>query len=263
MPLTSRTAWLKVVALICAVASLTINFGLIDLVDGFTGYVDQARNQVLDVGWGALFGLILPLGLLTQLRRPERRIGGIQQIAVVALALAVSGAAGEQWWYLALAAGIAGSCAVLLALHPARRTFLKRGRLEPMLLALGAAATVPSLFYAWRMASAARHELPPADAVSNGLHHWTVMATLGLVVPLLVMLAAMSTSGWRIPAISASIASGAWAVSCLLAPTPAPGSEGHAWAWAVLSWAGLSLAAAAWPRTRDEPLAREPLGQPA
>jgi hypothetical protein len=130
MPLTSRTAWLKVVALICAVASLTINFGLIDLVDGFTGYVDQARNQVLDVGWGALFGLILPLGFLTQVRRPERRIGGIQQIAVVALALAVSGAAGEQWWYLALAAGIAGLCAVLLALHPARRTFLKWGRLD-------------------------------------------------------------------------------------------------------------------------------------
>jgi hypothetical protein len=68
MALTSRTAWLKAVALVGAVASLTINFGLIDLVDGFTGYVDQARNQVLDARWGALFGLILPLGLLTQLR---------------------------------------------------------------------------------------------------------------------------------------------------------------------------------------------------
>jgi hypothetical protein len=77
------------------------------------------------------------------------------------------------------------------------------------------------------------------------------------------MLAAMGTSGWRIPAISASIASGAWAISCMLAPAPAPGSEGHAWAWVVLAWAGLTFAAAAWPRTRDEPLAREPLGQAA
>src|SRR2546427_2754569 len=110
----SRTALLKTVALVVAVASLTINFGLLDLVDGFTGYVDQARNQVLDMGWGAVFGLILPLGLLTQLRRPERRIGGIQQTAVVALALAVSGAAGEEWRYLVLAGGIAGACAVLL-----------------------------------------------------------------------------------------------------------------------------------------------------
>src|SRR6478609_10284803 len=101
-----RTTWLKGLALVAAIASLTINFGLIDLVDGFTGYVDQARNQVLDVGWGAVFGVILPLGLLSQLRRPERRIAGIQQTAVVAFALALAGAAGRAWWYLALAAGI-------------------------------------------------------------------------------------------------------------------------------------------------------------
>jgi hypothetical protein len=75
----SRTTWLKTAALVVAFASLTINFGLIDLIDGFTGYVDQARNQILDVGWGAVFGVILPLGLLTQLRRPERRVAGIQQ----------------------------------------------------------------------------------------------------------------------------------------------------------------------------------------
>src|SRR3954453_7482558 len=92
----SRTTWLKVAALVVAIASLTINFGLIDLIDGFTGYVDQARNQVLDVGWGAVFGLILPLGLLSQLRSPERRIAGIQQTAVVAAALVLAGAAGQR-----------------------------------------------------------------------------------------------------------------------------------------------------------------------
>src|SRR3954465_11812581 len=121
-----RTTWLKATASVVAFASLTINFGLIDLVDGFTGYVDQARNQILDVGWGAVFGLILPLGLLTQLRRPERRIAGIQQTTAVAFALALAGAAGQNWRYLALAGGIAVASAVLLALHPARQTFLAR-----------------------------------------------------------------------------------------------------------------------------------------
>ena len=125
---TARTTGLKVVALVVAFASLTINFGLIDFVDGFTGYVDQARNQVLDVGWGAVFGVILPLGLLSQLRRPERRIAGIQQTALVAAALAIAGAAGRAGWYFALAGGIAVASAVLLALHPARQTFLARGR---------------------------------------------------------------------------------------------------------------------------------------
>ena len=246
---------MKAVALVVALASLTINFGLIDLIDGYTGFVDQARNQVLDAGWGLVFGVVLPIGLLAQLRRPERRIAGIQQTGIVALALAVAAVIGEAWSYLALAAGIAAACAVLLALHPARRTFLRRGpRLEPVMLALAALAAVPSLVYAGRMASAQRRDLPPADAVSNGLHHWTVMTALGLLVLLLVLLAGLRTAGWRIPAFSASIAAGGWAISCLLAPASAAGSEGHGWAWAALAWAVVLLAAAVRPQGRERPV---------
>jgi hypothetical protein len=127
MARTARTTGLKAVALVVAFASLTINFGLIDFVDGFTGYVDQARNQVLDVGWGAVFGVILPLGLLSQLRRAETRIAGIQQTALVTAALAIAGVAGQAVWYLALAGGVAVASAVLLALHPARRTSPRAG----------------------------------------------------------------------------------------------------------------------------------------
>jgi hypothetical protein len=247
---------MKALAVIVALASLTINFGLIDLMDGYTGFVDQARNQVLDAGWGLVFGVILPIGLLAQLRRPERRIAGIQQTGIVALALAAAAVLGEAWWYLAFAAGITGACVVLLALHPARRTFLERGRrLEPMMLALAAVGALPALVYAWRMASAQRRDLPPADAVSNGLHHWTVMTALGLLVLMLVLLAALRTNGWRIPALSASIAAGGWAISCLLAPQSAAGSEGHAWAWATLAWAVVALAAAVRPQSRERPLA--------
>ena len=252
MARSTRTTWLKAVALVVALASLTINFGLIDLIDGYTGYIDQARNQVLDAGWGLVFGVILPLGLLAQLRRPERRIAGIQQTVVVALALAMAGVAGEAWRYVALAAGVAGVGAVLVALHPARATFLARGpHLDVVMLALAAVAAVPSLGYAGRMASAQRHDLPPSDAVSNGLHHWSVMTALALLVPLLVLLSALRTMGWRIPAISASIAAGGCAISCLLAPESAAGSEGHAWAWAVIGWAVVTFTASLWPRTRD------------
>ena len=141
----ARTRWMKALALLFALASLTINFGLIDLIDGYTGFVDQARNQVLDAGWGLIFGVILPIGLLAQLRRPDRRIAGIQQTGIVALALAAAAVLGEAWRYLALAGGIAGACALLLALHPARRTFLERGRrLEPLMLALAAVGVLPA-----------------------------------------------------------------------------------------------------------------------
>jgi hypothetical protein len=251
----TRTTSLRAVALAFALASLTINFGLIDLIDGYTGYVDQARNQVLDAGWGLVFGVILPLGLLAQLRRPERRIAGLQQTAAVAFALAVAGSAGEKWWYLALAAGIAGASALLVALHPARQTFLARGQpLDSVMVTLAGVAAVPALVYAWRMASAQRRDLPPADAVTNDLHHWTVMTALGLIVLLLVLLAALHTRGWRIPAMSASIAAGGWAISCMLAPESAAGSEGHRWAWAVIVWAAMTLAATVLPRRSARPV---------
>jgi hypothetical protein len=245
---TSFTRRLKTVATLASIISLTLNFGLIDFVDGFTGYVDEARNQVLDVGWGAVFGVVVPAGLLAQLHRPERRIAGVQQTALVATALALAGTLGEAWRYLALAGGVAVLGAALLALHPARSAFLARGeRVRPLVLVAAAVAALPCGIYAWRMASAQRRHLPPADAVTNGFHHWTVMAALALLVVALVVLAALGAPGWRIPAVSASIAAGAWAISCLLAPADAAGSEGHTWAALVLVWAAALLAAVVRP----------------
>ena len=222
-------------AFLFAFAFVTINFGWIDLIDGFTGFVDQQRNPVLDVGWGALFGIVVPIGFLSQLRHPERRIAGLQQCALVACALAVAGIAGEAWGYLLLAGGLAGAVALLVAMHPARRTFLVRGRVVWSLLLVTCASVVPCLVYASRMASAQRHHQPPADAVSNGLHHWTVLAALALTVPLLAGLAALGTAGWRIPAWSAALAGLAWGVSCLRYPDAA-GAEGRAWALSAVIW---------------------------
>jgi hypothetical protein len=129
------------------------------------------------------------------------------------------------------------------------------------MLALAAVGALPALVYASRMASAQRRDLPPADAVSNGLHHWTVMTALALLVLLLALLAGLRTRGWRIPALSASIAAGGWAISCLIAPDSAAGSEGHAWAWATLAWAVVALAAAMRPQGLERP-ASEPVLAP-
>jgi hypothetical protein len=106
------------------------------------------------------------------------------------------------------------------------------------MLALAAVGALPGLVYASRMASAQRRELPPADTVSNGLHQWTVMTALALLVLMLMLLAGLRTRGWRIPALSASIAAAGWAISCLLAPDSAAGSEGHAWATLALGRRG-------------------------
>jgi hypothetical protein len=69
-----RTAWLTGVATVAAVLWLTGNFGVVDFVDGFMGFVDQARNQVLDVGWGAVT-LGLGLGLRPRAREDPLTAG--------------------------------------------------------------------------------------------------------------------------------------------------------------------------------------------
>jgi hypothetical protein len=226
-------------AILLTFALWTLNFGLIDLIDGFTGFVDQSRNQVLDAGWGAIFGILLPFGLLAQVRRPLHRIAGLQQAAVVGGALAIASLAAAEWRYFALIAAVVCALAILLALHPARREFLTwRGPAKPTLALAGLVAAAPCLVYSARMTSAQRRHLPPLDAVTNGLHHWTAMAALALSVPLLVLFASLGTNGWRIPAWSAALAAAAWGFSSLSAPGAHPaGSAGRGWAYAAIGWA--------------------------
>jgi hypothetical protein len=232
-----RSRALTFTALAVTHALWTANFGLVDLIDGLTGFVDQSRNQVLDAGWGALFGVVLPAGLLAQLRRPEARIAGLQQIGVAVVALAAAATAGGEWRYLALVAGLSVALAGVLALHPARASFLHRGdSIRPRLAVLAAVAAVPCLVYAARMVAAQRRNDPPLDAVSNGLHHWTAMAAVALTAVLLVALAALGTRGWRIPALSAALGMLALGVAGLSASSAA-GGVGRGWACAAIAWA--------------------------
>ena len=92
------------------------------------------------------------------------------------------------------------------------------------------------------MISAQRRGLPPLDAESNGMHHWTVMAALALAVVGLAVLASLGTHGWRIPAVSAALAALVWGLSSVRAPTAA-GAEGSRWAIAAIAWALAVLAA--------------------
>ena len=235
-----RLAALKALAVLVSAALAVANFGLIDLADGFTGYVDEARNQVLDAGWGALFGIVVPIGLLAQLRRPERRIAGLQQLAVASCALAGAAAAATAWDHLVLAGLLAAACGAALLLHPARASFLRRGARPRPLLALAAAvALAPALVYAERMSSAGRRGLPPLDAETNGLAHWPALAALALVVVALPLLAAAGTAGWELAAGTAALAALAWGIACVLAPTAAA-AEGAAWGWAAVAWALLT-----------------------
>lgn len=254
-----RVRLLAAGALILTVGIWIVGYGLIDLIDGFTGFVDQSRNQVLDAGWGAIFGIVLPLALLAQVHRATRRIAALQQIGVVLVALTAATVAATDWRYLSMIAVLGAVLAIMLVLHPERRAFLRRGRpLKPQLALLGGIAAIPCLLGALDSTSARRHGLGPIDAQTHGFHHWTVMTALALVVPLLILLAALGTNGWRLPAWSASAAAAIWGIATLAGPGPTTaGSYGSFWACCALAWAAAVAAITQLERRRERQTVQE------
>jgi hypothetical protein len=203
---------------------------------------------------------MLPLGLLAQVHRPERSIAGLQQLGVLLVAIALAAIVAKEWWYLALVGLLAAAFGLVLALHPARHAVLRRtGSFKVLLALLAGVAAIPCLVYASRMTSAQRRNLPPWDAESNGLHHWTAMAALGLAVVFLMLLAALGNEGWRIPASSAALGAAAWGLSCLFGPGPsAAGSEGRNWGYAAIAWAIAVVAAVVGETHRERRSAESP-----
>src|SRR5204863_6483279 len=122
---------------------------------------DGGIHRVHFMGFGALYGVVLTVGLVAQLWRAECRISAFYQILAVALAAAVSGAlAARGYWLLGVFVAIAW--VVLLALHPTRSQVLHPSRegVSVPLAALVVLGAVPWLWYASTMARFERNGLP-------------------------------------------------------------------------------------------------------
>jgi hypothetical protein len=233
----SRSAATGMLAAALALVSLTVGFGAVDLLSPL---VLHEGTQVSDVGYGTLAGLVIPIGLLTQLRRPERHLAGLQQVALAALAYLAAGTlTGQQ--PLLLAGGLVAATAVG-ALHPDRRALL-RGLQRPSLplLALALVAAAPGSQYALHMAFNQRDGVLPADA-HLGLGHWAALSAAALAALLAALLGSFRTPGFAIPSFTAAAAALAWGITCLLYPGSA-GALSPAWAGLAIAWA-LAFAAA-------------------
>ena len=82
-----RLAFTALAALMAVVFGF-IFFGLTSLAIGWFQVLEGVAGPVTEIGYGALVGLILTVGLASQLRHPERRIAGLQQAALVIPSLA-------------------------------------------------------------------------------------------------------------------------------------------------------------------------------
>jgi hypothetical protein len=236
------TAWTAVLVGVFGVGL----FGLTSLVIAWFQPLEGVAGPVTEIGYGALVGIILTLGLLVQLRAPERRIAGLQQAALVVPALLVGSVIAGDAQNLVPAVILLPTLGILLTLHPARDEFLRLGvSASPALLVVAIAAGIPLIAYALDMAAEARDLTGPPHHVQR----LSTMAAMAIAILLTGLLAALKTRGWRIPAWSAGSAALVFGLVSMAFPDH-PGAEGRWWAGLAIAGGAVFVATAEWEARR-------------
>lgn len=232
------TTWVVVLVVVFGLGF----FGLTTLVIGWFEDLEGAAGPVTELGYGALVGIILTMGLASQLRAPDRKIAGLQQAALVIPALLIGSAIAFDTQNLVPAAILSAAVGILLALHPVRREFLRTGgAISPLLLAITILGALPLLRYALEMGAQARElEGPP-----HHVQRLSTMAAMAIAIVLVGLLAASKTRGWRIPAWSAGTATMVFGLASMVFPDH-PGAQGRGWGVVAIAGGVLFIAAAEW-----------------
>ncbi len=246
-------AWAAILIAVFGVAF----FGLTSLVIAWFEDVEGVAGPVTDLGYGVLFGIILTTGLLVQLCRPEEKIAGVQQALLVIPALVVGSAIASDSQDLVPALILLPAIGILLALHPAREEFFRRGGVPSRtLLAITVIGAVPLVAYALDMGAQARDLAGPPHHVQR----LSTMAAMALAIVLTGLLAALRTRGWRIPAWSAGTAAIVFGLASVAFPDQ-PGAGGRGWGGVAIAGGVLFIAVAEWEVRRatatNEPSSRD------
>lgn len=250
----ARRMAFKVVAALTGVLAGFVVFGLPSLISPWFASGDQVLHRAHDFGWGVLMGLIVSVGALTQLRRPEEKVAGAQQVALAAVALLLVA-------LLSLPPNplptvLAVLAALLVYLHPVRARVL-RGAVQPSpaMATIALAGAVPLLWYA--VAQAATQRGAPATDPHADLLHYGAMAAMALALALVAGLGALRTVGWQIPALCAGLGAVWFGVGS--AAFPDSESSFGLLGGAVAVLAGIAYLAAARLETRRASPRRPPL----
>ena len=202
---------------------------LVSLIPDFTQTDLAHRTHFLSVGivmWALL------LGLVVQLRKPERRAAPMLQSLVLALAglvlFALTGTFGE---FLVEDVVIFAPVAVLALLHPRARKLVSRPDLNRGMAALVAVAVVP-----WAVFAIDNVRLQVTDISSHArMEHWAAAALVAIIVVAFGFIGSSALEGWRLTAAISAIASVIYGLHSLVFPGLASALPAF-WAVAAIVW---------------------------
>ena len=210
-------------------------FGLTDLL-AFAQGPDYHRAMLLSTGWGLLFLFLVAAPLMAAAVAPRTLApAAVCQVTAAAAAVALAAVVSGSPRQLGVAAGLAVTASVVLALDgglAALRRLRWRAAAGPAVLVVVAAG--PLAAYAWHSAQSTGSS--PVSSYTAGLDHWPIQAALPLAVLLITTMAAGHPRGWRVPAWSATAAVAWFAVVSGLEPH-LPASAGRGWSVAAGLWA--------------------------
>lgn len=227
------TAW--AITLTALLGALFVGVTVLTVALWSTDASYAETNPVVDLAFFALGGILVTLGVASQIR--ARRVAGLQQAFVALTALAVTGAVAGRVEPFVGGLVLLALAVPLAVLHPNRDRLLAVGAgLDRPLATLATIAMVPAMLYAAAMVTLARGSGPACflgQCVQGD--RYAQAGALAVALVAVALLAAARTPGWPFTARCAGAAAITMGVVSLALPDEV-GALGTTPAVAALAW---------------------------
>jgi hypothetical protein len=232
------------------------------LLLGWSSTEDGGIHRFHTVVWGVHTGLVLSVGLVALLLRTDERVATAQQVGV-AMAVMMTVFFGsvviphfgepavgiDRVVFSIMVLVLTG---VVVALHPRRGELLTTGRrISKPMAAFGVIGLTVAAAYALdQIQVQLATDLATDPHSAPGREHWAEMASAALTLPLIALVAALRTRGFRLVAWTAGLGTMVFGAASGLLPEQAS-SPGVAWGAVAVLGGALFIAVAEIEARRD------------